>query len=57
MIGAIVNDESVPINYELDNKDRIKIVTSQYSMGPNREWLKNIKTTHAKRRIKEFNKK
>lgn len=57
MVGAIVNDDKVSIYDELHNKDRIRIITSKYSMGPGRDWLENAKTTHAKRRIKEFSRK
>ena len=57
MIGAIVNDDKVSIYDKLHNKDRVRIITSEYSMGPGRDWLENAKTTHAKRRIKEFNRK
>ena len=57
MIGAIVNDDKVSIYDELHNKDRVRIITSEYSMGPGRDWMENTKTTHAKRRIREFNRK
>lgn len=56
MIGAIVNDDKVSIYDELHNKDRVRIITSEYSMGPGRDWLENTKTTNAKRKIREFNK-
>ena len=56
MIGAIVNDDKVSIYDELHNKDRVKIITSEYSMGPGKDWFENTKTTHAKRRIRDFNK-
>ena len=57
MIGAIVNDDKVSIYDELHNKDRVRIITSEFSMGPGRDWIENTKTTHARRKIKEFNKK
>ena len=57
MIGAIVNDDKVSIYDELHNKDRVRIITSEYSMGPGRDWFENAKTTNAKRKIREFNKK
>ena len=62
MIAAEVNDEYIPIDYilkngyELQNKDIVRIITNKLSLGPNDEWLKRIKTTEAKRRIREFNK-
>ncbi len=54
MIGAIVNDDKVSIYDELHNKDRVRIITSKFSMGPGRDWIENAKTTHAKRKIREF---
>ncbi len=57
MVGAYVNDKLVSIDHILQNKDRIKIITDDLSFG-NREGWENIAyTTHAKRRIREFNKK
>lgn len=56
MIAAIVNNDEVPLNYILKNKDRVKILTSELSVGPNEEWLKIVKTTKAKRMIKEYKK-
>ena len=41
----------------IQSKDIIKIITSDQSIGPNKEWEEYAKTTHAKRRIREFNKK
>ena len=57
MIGAIVNDDKVSIYTILNNKDRVKIITSKKSLGPDKKWLDNSKTTHAKRRIREYNRK
>ena len=57
MVSAIVNDEIVPFDYRLQNKDRIKIVTDKLSIGPEYDWLSIATTTRAKRRIKEFNAK
>lgn len=57
MIGAIVNDNKVSIFDELKSKDIIKIITSNQSIGPNKEWEEYAKTTHAKRKIREFYKK
>ena len=54
MVGAIVNDENVPVDYILKNKDRIKILTDSNSKGPKEEWIDIAQTTKAKRKIKEF---
>ena len=57
MVGAFVNDEYVPIDYILQNKDRVRIVTDELSYGPREDWIEKVKTSHAKRKIKEFNRK
>ena len=55
MVGAFVNDEYVPVDYVLHNKDRVRIVTNELSYGPREEWLDIAKTSLAKSKIKEFN--
>ncbi len=57
MIGAFVNDEYVPVDYILQNKDRVKVITDDYSFGPREEWIEKTQTSLAKRKIKEFNRK
>lgn len=57
MIGVFVNDEFVPIDYVLRNKDRVRIVTDELSYGPREDWIDKAQTSLAKRKIKEFNKK
>ncbi len=52
---AIVNDEEVPVEYTLKNKDRVRIITDSFSLGPKEEWIDIVKTTRAKRKIREFN--
>ena len=56
MVAAIVNDEYVPVEYQLKNKDIVKIVTDPLSFGPRKEWLEKTQTTNARRKILEFNK-
>ena len=57
MIGAIVNNENVPPEYELQNKDRVKIVTSELREIPPKEWINKARTTREKRRIREVNRR
>lgn len=56
MVAAIINNEYVPLNYELRNKDRVRIVTDELSFGPRGDWLDIAKTSYAKKKIIEFNK-
>ena len=57
MVGAFVNDEYVPVDYVLQNKDRVRIVTNDLSYGPREEWLDIAKTSLAKSKIKNYYKK
>ena len=54
MVGAFVNDEYVPIDYALQNKDRVRIVTDDLSYGPREDWIDKAHTSLAKRKIREF---
>lgn len=57
MVASVVNDEYVPVDYQLKNKDRVRIITDNLSFGPREDWIEKAQTSHAKRKIKEFNKK
>lgn len=54
MVGAIVNGNIVPLDYQLKSNDIIKINTNNNSTGPSREWLNIVKTNQAKNKIKAF---
>ena len=53
LVGAIVNDAIVPIDYELQDDDIVKIMTNPNST-PKKEWLKIVKTPQAKNKIKAY---
>lgn len=52
-VQAIVNDISVPLNYELKNNDIVKIRTNP-TATPSKEWLNFVKSNHAKNKIKAY---
>lgn len=53
MVGAIVNDNIVPLNYELKTGDIIKINTNK-SSKPSKDWLNFVITSQARNRIKSY---
>ena len=52
-VGAIVNNNIVPLNYELKSNDIVKINTNK-SSTPSKEWINMVKTTQARNKIKSF---
>lgn len=53
-IAAKVNDKMVQLTDELHLGDIVTIITSNNSNGPNPDWLKSVKTHHAKNKIKQY---
>ncbi len=51
--GAIVNDNIVPLSYNLQNNDIVKVITNS-SATPNIDWLNFVKTGQARNKIKSF---
>ena len=54
MVAVTVNDEYAPIDYQLNNKDRVRIITDDLQFGPKKEWIEKAQTSIARQKIKEF---
>ena len=54
IVGAIVNDNIVPLDYQLKTGDIIKVNTSNVSRGPNKDWLNFVKTSQARNKIRSY---
>ena len=54
LVGALVNDNIVTLDYQLKTGDIIKVNTNKTSKGPNKDWLNFVVTSQARNKIKSF---
>jgi GTP pyrophosphokinase len=56
--GARVNDRLVPLNYQLQNGEVVKIIQAKNRKGPSRDWLNQnlgyIKTAGAREKVRQW---
>ncbi|WP_297238665.1 bifunctional (p)ppGpp synthetase/guanosine-3',5'-bis(diphosphate) 3'-pyrophosphohydrolase [uncultured Faecalicoccus sp.] len=53
-VGATVNGAIVPLNTPLKTGDVVDILTNNNSPGPSKDWIKIVKSGHARNKIRSF---
>lgn len=53
-VGIKINNKIVPFETELTTGDTVEVMTNPNSKGPSRDWLKVVKTSSAKAKIRQY---
>jgi GTP pyrophosphokinase len=53
-VGAKVNGSIVPLHYQLRSGDIVEVLTAKQKRGPSLDWLKLVRTSRARNKIRAF---
>ncbi len=53
-VGAKVNGNIVPLHYQLRSGDIVEVLTAKQNRGPSRDWLKLVRTSRARNKIRAW---
>lgn len=53
-VGATINGVLMPLNTKLKTGDVVNVRTSKQSPGPSEDWIKVVKSAHARNKIRSF---
>ncbi len=53
-VGAKVNGNIVPLHYQLKSGDIVEVLTAKQKRGPSRDWLKLVRTSRARNKIRAW---